>query len=161
VVPVQVNVRVSPPLLVAGTAAAAALAVAGVHVAAGADYRVDGPVPRQLTVDGVHLTLDQQVPVVSVSSAAGDPSLVVVDVGPTTALDADACAAYSTVRVTEQDERRVRVAAYSYRVDDGTAPADVCAAPGFAGHVTIDLRSPLGDRRVVEDGTDRVLVLPA
>jgi hypothetical protein len=83
---------------------------------------------------------------------------VVVDAGQAVS-EAPACGAYTTVRVTRQDGERVRIAAYSYLVAGGAAPAEVCARPGFTGHVTVDLGSPLGGRRVVEEGTDRVLAL--
>jgi len=154
-------IRVSPSVAIVGVpgvAVLAVLAVAGLlagGVIGGSDHRVDGAVPGTLTVEGVHLTLDAQVPVVSVTPAPGDPSGVVVDVGQ---IDADAaCGGYAAVRVTEQDDQRVRLAAYGYRADDGAAPG-ACTDPGFAGHVTVDLGSPLDGRGVVEEGTDRVLV---
>jgi hypothetical protein len=153
--------RVSPSVVVAGVPGIAVLVVAGLMaggVLGGSGYRVDGSAPGTLTVDGVHLTLDAQVPVVSVSPAPGDASRVVVDVG-RTAGEAPPCAAYAAVRVTEQDDKRIRLAAYGYRVDDGTAPEGACADPGFTGRVTVDLGSPLNGRRVVEEGTNRVLVV--
>lgn len=154
------GIRVSPSVVIAGVPGVAVLVVAGLlagGVIGGSAYRVDGPAAGTLTVDGVHLTLDAQVPVVSVSPVPGDASQVVVEVGPATGQAP--CTAYAAVRVTEQDDRRIRLAAYSYRVDDGTAPDGACARPGFAGHVTVELGMPLDGRRVVEEGTDRVLVL--
>jgi hypothetical protein len=155
------GIRVSPSVVIAGVPGVAVLVVAGLlagGVIGGSGYRVDGPAAGTLTVDGVHLTLDAQVPVVSVSPAPGDATRVVVEVDPATG-EAPPCTAYAAVRVTEQDDQRIRLAAYSYRVDDGSAPDGACARPGFAGHVTVDLGSPLDGRRVVEEGTDRVLVL--
>lgn len=156
--------RVSPSV-VAGVLGVAGLAVAGLlaglagGVIGGHGHRVDGPAPGTLTVDGVHLTLDAQVPVVAVTPAADDASRVTVDADQAVTA-APACGAYTSVRVTRQDDRRVRLAAYTYLVVDGaTAPAAACADPGFTGHVTVDLGSPLGGRRVVEEGTDRVLRL--
>jgi len=157
------GIRVSPSV-VAGVPGLAVMVVAGLlagGVIGGSGYHVDGPAPGTLTVDGVHLTLDAQVPLVSVSPLPDAASRVVVDAGEAVT-EAPACGAYTTVRVTQQDGERVRIAAYSYLVDDGgAAPAEVCAEPGFTGRVTLDLGSPLDGRRVVEEGTDRVLVLAA
>ena len=63
------------------------------------------------------------------------------------------------VRVAEQDDDRVLLAAYRYRPDAAVDAADACPEPGFAAPVTLDLGSPLDGRRVVEDGTDHVLAL--
>jgi hypothetical protein len=156
------GIRVSPSVVIAGVPGLAVLAAAGLLAGGlidGNGYHVDGPAPGALTVDGVHLTLEAQVPVVAVSPLPGDASRVVVDAGQA-ATEAPTCGAYTTVRVTRQDDERVRLAAYSYLVADGTdVPAEVCADPGFTGHVTVDLGPPLDGRRVVEEGTDRVLAL--
>jgi hypothetical protein len=158
------GLRVSPSVAITGVpglAVLSVLVVAGLlagGVIGGPGYRVDGPAPGTLTVGGVHLTLDAQVPVVSVTPVPGDARRVAVDAGQAAAETA-ACGAYTAVRITRQDDRRIRIAAYSYRVADGAAPDAACAEPGFTGHATVDLGSPLDGRRVVEQGTDRVLVL--
>jgi hypothetical protein len=155
------GIRVSPSVVVAGVPGLAVLTVAGLLAGGaigGSDYHVDGPAPGTLTVGGVHLTLDGQVPVVSVTPLPGDATRVTVDAGRPGA-EAATCGAYTAVRVTRQDDDRIRVAAYTYRVDDGAAPGGTCADPGFTGHATVDLGAPLDGRRVVEEGTDRVLVL--
>jgi hypothetical protein len=152
--------RVSPSVVAGVAAVLVVLAAAGVLVAgrvADGGYRVDGPAPRTLAVNGVRLTLDAQVPIVAVSTVPGDSSRVVVDVGP--AVTEEPCASYTSVRVAEQDEHRVLLTAYRYQPDATVDQADACPEPGFAGHATLDLGSPLAGRRLLEDNTDRPLPL--
>jgi hypothetical protein len=130
-------------------------------VIGGSGYHVDGPAPGTLTVDGVHLTLDAQVPLVSVSPLPDAASRVVVDAGEAVT-EAPACGAYTTVRVTQQDGERVRSPPTATSWTTAAPPPRRSApSPGFTGRVTLDLGSPLDGRRVVEEGTDRVLVLAA
>jgi hypothetical protein len=147
---VSVTVRVSRPVVLAGAACALVAVAAGARVAWGGDaYRVDGPAPATVTVEDVVLDLTGQQPVLAVTVSPADPSRLLVDVG------SPAGCAHARVRVSAQDDRAVRLEAYAYHdpaaggPDDGTA----CAAP-----VAVDLGAPLGHRRVVEQGTYRVLV---
>jgi hypothetical protein len=144
---VSVTVRVSRSVVLVAGATAVLVAGAGAWVAwGGTDYRVDGPPPVTLTVDGAPLSLTGQEPVLAVTVAPDHPSRLVVDVGSPTGCS------LATARVMRQGPKVVRVAAYTYAdaVADGTS---ACSGP-----LTVDLGTPLGDRRVVEDGTDRVLV---
>jgi hypothetical protein len=154
----SVTVRVSPRQQVAGAVLVAVLAAggaAGVRTGwGGDDYRVDGPAPAELTVGGARLTLTGQQPVVDVVPMPGDSTRLLVTGTPA---EFDACT-HTAVRVVEQDDVTVRLAAYSYGPDGGTAPG-ACPIPVQVGPVTVDLGAPLEARRVLEAGTDHVLVV--
>ena len=132
--------------------AALALVTGGAWMArGGTDYRVDGPAPGSITVDGTELTLAQQQPVVAVTVAPGDATRLLVTASPDAA---DPCAVVR-VRVVEQDDDDVRLAAHAYR-----APvADACAAAP-SGESVVSLGAPLGGRSVMDAGTERILLAP-
>ena len=144
-----VTVRVPSRAVPVAATAAVLLAAGGAWTAwGGAGYRVDGPPPESITVDGAQLALGQQQPLLGVTAAPGDARLAVA----VTTDSFDPCTV-TTVRVLEQDDDAVTLAAYAYRPADA---ADDCTAG--PGEVTVDLGTPLGGRRVVEDGTEHVLV---
>ena len=149
---VSVTVRVPAPVRTTVVGASAlALVVGGAWVAwGGTDYRVDGPAPASITVDGIELALAQQQPVAAVTVAPGDGTRLLVTATPDAA---DPCSVV-TVRVVDQDADDVRLAAYAYRAVD--AP-DSCGVT-TSGETVVDLGAPLGGRSVMDAGTDRILL---
>jgi len=148
---VSVTVRVPAPVRTGVIGASAlALVAGGAWVAwGGTDYRVDGPAPATITVDGTELSLAQQQPVAAVAIAPGDGTRLLVTATP----DASDACALVTVRVVDQDDDDVRLAAYAYRA---AAPDSCGASPSDA--IVVDLGTPLGGRSVMDAGTERILL---
>jgi hypothetical protein len=147
VVAVPVALRISPRLALATAVVAVALPVGAARAFGGPDYRTDPPAPPVVTRDGVRETHAGQLPLLGVAWSASGSSTLVVDAG------SPVGCTRAEVRVVSQDDDVVRIAAHGY-LAAGAPPDSPCAGP-----VTVDLGTPLLYRRVVEEGTDHVLLL--
>jgi hypothetical protein len=141
VVGVPVTVRPSLRLVVTTAVVAVALPLGAARLFGGEDYRTDPPATAR-----AHETLVGQEPMLGVEWSGSGSSTLVLDVG------SPIGCTRAEVRIVRQDAKVVRLAAYGY-LQDGADPQTPCGGP-----VTVDLGSPLLYRRVVEEGTDHVLL---
>jgi hypothetical protein len=150
----------------AGLAAVAVLLVAGgttltVRAYGGPDDLPPAAtevVPDRLTINGVPVERHEPTPVDWVQAANREARSLLVAAGTANRSTPDVCYPWTDVRVVAQGPQEVTLAANTYTAS-GAGP-DVCTSEGRPqGEFRLELREPLGSRRIVQDGRDVHLLL--
>jgi hypothetical protein len=116
-----------------------------------------GPPPQQFKQGTTLLTLDREI---EVTKASADPATADRLIVEASRGDSEACVPHVVVRVLEQNETTVRIAAYQYSVLPQTSEGMQCFRPeGKPFKGALDLHWELGNRRVLAGSTGNRVVL--
>ncbi|WP_432949948.1 hypothetical protein ACQPXM_17800 [Kribbella sp. CA-253562] len=119
----------------------------------------DGPPPAQFKFGTTLMLLQKEIPVTAVRPVPGAPSVLAVE-APRSGQSGEGCYPHTMVRILDQDATTVRIAAYRYVVaPDEPGSGECLKSQTGSVKVELDLRTAIGNRRILAGSTGQRVVL--